>query len=138
MKLLVCSLEAEACKFPARRRDVSVFELVSLLGTHLPISGGLCFRLFLTLVPKAAKLFVFRSAQLIIKNISVKGMVILFSLIDVFPFVFPFLLFSSLLSSQENAMLTYSLLPVEGLRLARSFWALLSNRSWKEETNFPV
>ena len=35
-------------------------------------------------------------------------------------------------------MVTYSLLPVEGFRLFISFWALLSSRSWKEETNFPV
>lgn len=122
------------CKFSARRRYVSVSDLVPLLRTRLPTSGRLCFRLFLTSVLKAAKFFLFRSAQLIIKNVSVKAMVILFSLIHVFPFVFLFLLFSSLLSSLEND----SLLPVEGFRFFISFWALLTDRSWKEETNFPV
>lgn len=77
------------CKFSARHRYVSVWDLVSLLGTHLPTSGRLCFRPFLTSVPKAAKLFVFRSAELIIKNISVKGMVIL----SFFPLVMVFLLY---------------------------------------------
>lgn len=101
------------CRFSARHGYVSVLDLVFLLGTHRPTSGKLCFRLFLTLVPKAAELFVFRSAQLTIRNVSVKEIILFFfPLVHIFPFAFLFLLFSclkvsSLLSSQENAVLTY-------------------------------